>query len=165
MKKPIIILILTAIVAFIGYMVYRISGKLEQKEAFAAFTETLKPFTFQTVAGDSVSVSNESKSTVFFFFNTECEHCQAEAALVKREIAQFNEKAVYFLSTEPIDKITAFAATYGLENIENVTFGSISPATATAFGISGFPTTLIYSEEGKLLKKFKGEVKIGAVVE
>jgi thiol-disulfide isomerase/thioredoxin len=165
MKKTIIILTLTAIVAIIGYMVYRISGKLEQKEAVATFTETLKPFTFQTVSGDSVSVTNESKSTVFFFFNTECEHCQAEAALVEREIKQFDQKAVYFLSTEPIDKITVFAKEYGLENVENVTFGSISPATATAFGISGFPTTLIYSKEGKLLKKFKGEVKIEAVVE
>ncbi|MFT6204511.1 MAG: thiol-disulfide isomerase/thioredoxin [Spirosomataceae bacterium] len=163
MKKTIIILTLTAIVAVIGYMAYKINGKLVQKEAVATFTETLKPFTFKAISGDSVSVTNESKSAIFFFFNTECEHCQAEAALVKREIKQFDEKVVYFLSTEPIDKITAFAATYGLENIENVTFGSISPATATAFGISGFPTTLIYSEEGKLLKKFKGEVKIEAL--
>lgn len=146
-------------------MVYRISTKLEQKATVATFTETLQPFVYQSVAKDSVSVTTENTTTIFFFFNTECEHCQAETALVAREKAQFAGKKIYFLSIEPIEKIRAFADEYELSKIDNITFGSVSPFTSTDFGISGFPTTLIYSAEGKLLKKFKGEVKIEALVE
>ena len=110
-----------------------------------------------------------SKLNLNFMFGVEHNRiisieCGQYIQIQKLEDWQGDEKTVYFLSTEPIDKITAFATAYGLGDIENVTFGSISPATATAFGISGFPTTLIYSEEGKLWKKFKGEVKIEAVV-
>jgi thiol-disulfide isomerase/thioredoxin len=165
MKRTGIFLLLSVVVLTLGYLAWRITQRLEEKKEVKVFTEVLPPIAYDDIQNTTKWLGkNTKKPTVIFFFNTDCEHCQAEAELVNREITQFAEVELYFLSLEPIDTIKTFAERYKLVGFKNLHIGKIDAVTATEkFGIRSFPTVFIYAANGELLKEYQGEVKIEAI--
>ncbi|MDZ7650681.1 MAG: protein disulfide isomerase family protein [Cytophagales bacterium] len=101
---------------------------------------------------------------VLVLFNSTCEHCQYELGQIKENIANFNEVELVFLSTESISTIRQVAKVF--ESGSNVNFVKIKPEDVYEnFGTVRFPTILIYNTAGKLLKEFKGETKIEAILQ
>lgn len=165
MKRIIVLFIISIVLFLLAYMVWRIVGRLEAKKEVAAYTATLPKTTFRAInsAEKRLEIKNEQPS-ILFFFNTECEHCQAEAQLVEKEIAQLQGANLYFFSIEPLEKIQAFAKTYRLDGLPNLSVGQLTAKEVSEkFGVRGFPSTFIYSPNGKLLQQFRGEVSIEAI--
>jgi thioredoxin-related protein len=104
-------------------------------------------------------------STVVILFNTTCEHCQYEATEIKKSISFFSKTSILMISSEPIKKIKTFSEEYALNNESSVTFAKISRDDVfETFGSVSIPHIFIYSKDRKLIKEFKGETKIEAIL-
>jgi len=107
----------------------------------------------------------DTKRTKFIlYFNSECDHCQKQAKWLKKGMlknpAPFRNLEMVFVSFEEMKMIEAFRDKYQFTQ-NNITFLQDSRLTFTdKFGVSTFPSILIYSKEGKLIKKFEGETKV-----
>lgn len=104
-----------------------------------------------------------AKPVVFILYNSTCEHCQYELSQINAEINSFNDIELVFLSSEPIPAIKQSALPF--EGNRNVNFVKINPEDVFAnFGTVRYPTILIYGTNGKLIKEFKGETKVEAIL-
>jgi thiol-disulfide isomerase/thioredoxin len=164
MRKKRIIGILLVVAGVLAYLGQAIAFKLQDKKEIEAHVAVLQPFEFTGLLEENVPVKSKStQAKVFFFFNTECEHCQAEARLVAKAYEALNKSDVYFLSIEPLEKIQKFAKDYGLAESPDINIGQIDAHEAAKFGMNSFPMVFIYAPDGELLKSHKGEVKIEAI--
>lgn len=151
-------LILTGILSYLGMA---IASKLEHKEEVKNTIDRLQEFKYISLNGSSKGLEKSNIPTVIFFFSPECEHCRAEAKLVSQHTADFEKAKVYFFSSEDLESIKRFAEDYHLEPFE---VGQVDyMQVAYPMGVNTFPMCFIYSAEGKLLKQYKGEVKIEAI--
>jgi peroxiredoxin len=103
--------------------------------------------------------------SVFIAFHPECEHCQYEAKGInnKQEVLK-NTNIVLFTSAN--DSLTSiFSHKYGLDSLKNVhVLSDKTNEMYHQFGIKIIPTILIYNAEANLLKQYKGETKIDAIL-
>ena len=160
-RKNKLIGFLLILIGILSYLGMAIASKLEHKEEVNNTIITLQEFKYISLDGSTRSLEKGNVPNVIFFFNPECEHCQAEAKLVSEHVADFEKAKVYFFSTEEIESIKKFAQDYKLETFE---VGQVDyMKVAYPMGVNTFPMCFIYSPEGKLLKQFKGEVKIEAI--
>lgn len=118
----------------------------------------------QYVALDSTlhGISSGNNFKIIFFFNSECDHCQEEARLVSANASTFKTADVYFFSTEPLPAINTFAHSYGL-NRNPFDVGRVDHNVIYRMGINTNPMCFIYAPDGKLLRKYAGQVKIEAI--
>lgn len=116
----------------------------------------------QSIDNKLISLKKESEKFHFlFFFDSQCEHCQAEAKVVQKNLNEFEKAEITFISIQKMRNINIFAADYNLKNIPNVTFCQIEPEVlANEFGNMGFPTIFIYNPQNQLVDKLSGEIKI-----
>lgn len=152
---------LLILVGILSYLGMAIASKLEHKKEVNNTINTLQEFDYISLDGNSNSFEKSSNPVVIFFFNPECEHCQSEAKLVSENESEFENARVYFLSTERLEAIKKFAEEYHLDPFE---VGQVDYVqVAYPMGVNTFPMCFIYSTEGKLLKQYKGEVKIEGI--
>jgi len=103
---------------------------------------------------------------VLVFFNSECILCQNEALEISRNLPLLSNTTILLISSEPIDTIKAFAELYGLRNQPSVTFAKInSKDVFGTFGSVSIPHIFIYGKDRKLIKEFKGETKVEAILQ
>lgn len=108
---------------------------------------------------------DHTQSIVLVFFSTTCEHCQYEATELKKAITSFSRSSILMISSEPISTIKAFAEQYGLHTEPSVIFAKIKPDDVyDTFGSISIPHIFIYGKDRKLIKEFKGETKIEAIL-
>ena len=98
--------------------------------------------------------------TVLIFFNSECEYCQWEMQEISKNVNQFSQHQLLLASFEPENQVIAFLNQHSLAEFY---IKSNSEKVMSAF-TDGVPQTLIYRKE-KLIRHFKGEVKIEAILE
>jgi hypothetical protein len=102
---------------------------------------------------------------VIFFFDSDCDHCQAEALVISENISRFANADVYFFSKEELHAISKFANEFGLAKIPDIKIGQVDfNHVILKMGVITYPMCFIYSREGKLLKKYVGEVSPEAVI-
>lgn len=141
------------------------SGKNEKNkdEVSAPETATVNeypPLTLSLVNGEQVAARELQGKNVFFLFQPDCSHCQEEAAQVAQRLDDFNNYSLYFISSAPIEQISAFAQTYKLADKENVKFAWASTEGVLAhYGAIRTPSVYIYSN-GALKKSFNGQTDI-----
>ena len=105
------------------------------------------------------------KYSIVFFFNPGCEHCEYEGEVLSTNSGSLKGKEILMISLSPRDSIKAYAKRHRLEGITNIHFATDSLAKATIlFGVQSIPTTFIYGSDGKLRKRFNGEVSIRALL-
>jgi len=155
------IIIMLALVVF---MVYSIIEKQTAKKEIQTKIQSI-PVNVSLFTLDSTSFSFPiAKPVVLVLFNSTCEHCQYELGQIKENIANFNEVELVFLSSESIATIKQVAE--GFDSVSNLNFVKINPEDVYEnFGTVRFPTIFIYNTTGKLVKEFKGETKIEAILQ
>lgn len=163
-KKALITSGITIVFALALFMVYSIIEKQASKKTITAKIQSA-PVNVTLFTLDSTRFSFPvAKPVVLILFNSTCEHCQYELSQIKARIEDFKELELVFLSSEPIAAIKQAAAPF--ESVGNATFVKINPKDVYEnFGTVRFPTILIYSTQGKLVKEFKGETKIEAILQ
>jgi thiol-disulfide isomerase/thioredoxin len=160
--KFIFVLIVLSLIAFLAFKIY---SKLESKKAIEQNTKSIPNIQLKTIENHSINLKNQNgKFHFLFFFNTGCEHCQAEAMLLQKHITAFENGEITFISIEPLPDIKTFATKYKLINQPNITFCHIEPdVLGKQFGTLGFPTIFIYNQQNELVKKYVGETKVEAL--
>jgi thiol-disulfide isomerase/thioredoxin len=113
MKKYFKIILPFVVLGCLAFLLLGIRAMLKQKRTVAVATVELPEVSFLHMNGDSATLSQESNRVKYLiFFNSDCEHCQAEVALLANYHGAFLDSDVYFFSNEPLDRIRAFAAKY-----------------------------------------------------
>lgn len=156
MKKKVIIFFGFLLILVVGWMGYSSIKKLDMKNDIQSRQSDL------TLMLSQLGQSNvdESTFTILMFFNSECEHCQWEMQEISKNIDQFSQHQLLFASFEPEKEAMAFLDQHGLSKY----YVKSTPEKVMASFSGGVPQTLIY-KDGKLVKHYKGEVKIEAILE
>lgn len=166
MKNYLRVLVPFVILGSLAILFFKIKDRLKEKQKIETATAMLPSVSFLSIEGDSLSINAPTNKVKYLvFFNSECEHCQAEARLLADNFEAFEDAGVYFLSNEPLQNIINFKEQY-LKGQAAFKIGKIdSKVSSGIFGVHTFPYVMIYSSDNKLLKAFKGEVKLEALTE
>jgi thioredoxin-related protein len=161
-KKRYKFLIITGVLYLLGYMMVKIKDKIQQETVISQKIAILSsPLTSYK---DKIENKNNAPS-VFVAFHPDCEHCQYEAKSInERHIDLQYTNIVLFTSAN--DSLTkAFSHTYGLDTLKNVqVMTDETNEIHQRFGVKMIPTIFIYDSRGNLLKQYKGETKIEAIL-
>ena len=163
MKKYLKIIIPILVIGLFAFMGYKVISKINHKKEVANNIKTIPAFSYKTIEGKVFSNTDlkENISTVFLYFNSECEHCQSEAQQISDNVEKFANVQLIFISFEDPKKIMAFSTKYKLDHNDIVTFLCDSKVSfAITFDVNSLPTVVIYDKNKKLIEKIKGEVKI-----
>jgi len=154
---PIIIVIA---VAYLGYRIVQLSqNKKVRKEKIAYIPK----FNLKTMQGDIFTNSDlkQNVPTIFFYFNSDCDFCQAETEEIISNIKNLESIQIIFVSNESIQQILMFQHKYRLEGYDNVLFlCDDNNNFAQLLGLKSIPSSFIYSKTGVLLDKNNGPVKV-----
>jgi len=168
MKKIHLILIYISLAIGLGTMLIITLQKIEQEDyAFSQIT-ILPEFVFTDIETGNEFSNNQLKidiPTLFIYFNTECEHCQVEISQINKNIDNFNNTQIVMISFEEPTILLEKLKHTNLLNSDNVfiLFDSKNEFQKIS-GDCPFPTSLIYNEDQKLIKVFKGEVRVEALL-
>jgi cytochrome oxidase Cu insertion factor (SCO1/SenC/PrrC family) len=120
---------------------------------------TIPPFSITKVPDSSNFTQaklKKNKSTVFFFFNPDCDHCHQETKNLIAKIDQLKDVQILMISILDFNAIKKFHTEYKIANYPNITM-----ARETTYNLPGFynihsiPDVYVYDKQGKFLKTFK----------
>lgn len=155
-------IIMGSLIALIGMGIFL---KIKYKHNVTDNISTLSSIQYQSIDGSLKRLVFSDKFNVIFFFNSECEHCQQEARLISANTSRFTNSEIYFFSTEELPAIAKFVDDVGFGKNSPVKVGHVEyQQVAYPMGVNTYPMCFIYSPDGKLLKRYAGEVKIDAIV-
>lgn len=145
------------------YTGYRMVELSRQQKNRAEEIVHIPPFELKDVQNEHFRNTNLKAGVpvVFFYFNSECEFCQAEMQDIVSNIKQFDGIQLVFVSYEPIQKIILFQISNKLDIYDNVIFLSDYRNTfSETFGVENLPSSLVYNKEGVLVSKNNEAVKV-----
>lgn len=140
-----------------------IYNNIRYKDKVREIILTLNSIRYLSIDSTVHEIASGEHSKVIFFFSSDCEHCQQEARLVSDSALSLRKADVYFFSEEDLSAIRAFAAEYDLIK-SPFKIGQVDVDVFYRMGVNTRPMCFIYSPEGKLRRKYVGQVKIGAIV-
>jgi thioredoxin-related protein len=162
MTKRTLLLLFTAIVmSILSCLSIIISKKNKQQERQNAATAYL--YSIKNI-NKLIEIAPKIPS-IFIAFSPDCEHCQYEAKSINERQKDLENVQIVMFTIEKDSLTKAFVHVYGLDTLKNIKVISDSTYEMhNAFGIKTIPSIFIYSAEGKLLKHYKGETKIEAIL-
>lgn len=166
MKKIITILFVFVVIIFISYFGYQSIKKHNINKQAEKTIQELPVFSFYTLNKKRFKYINiTKKNTLIIYFHPECEHCQYEAKQLVLNKEKFKQTQILMISPADLTDIQLFNTSYGLNKVEILKMlWDKERKFENHFGKSTFPTILIYNQENKLQKKYKGEVKIESIL-
>jgi thiol-disulfide isomerase/thioredoxin len=155
-------------ILLISLVLFMIHGIVEKVIAMKAVAE--KKLTLTTVPFFNTDSTNYrvdyANPILLVHFNSECEHCQYELAELSRNLNALQHATVLLMSSENIAVIKKTAQDLGFVNTPNVNFLKINRENVFEnFGSLSTPHVFIYGKDRKLIKEFKGETKIEAILQ
>lgn len=165
-KKILIAALLASVIGIVVWLLVQSYQTLQHKKEIETKMQQLPTVSLRGLDSTRVTLTQKSQSTVIFYFDPHCEHCQHEAIELKKQAQAFKNVQLLWLSTERLWVLRAFEKEYALQKtIPSLTIAQISPQEADKqFGFSTVPTILIYDAEGNLAKKYVGETKMDAII-
>ncbi|HOW41810.1 MAG TPA: redoxin domain-containing protein [Bacteroidales bacterium] len=157
------------IIAFISIVFVMLAGgiivKVEKAKNSAEKVKTLPSFNLVTLEGNIFNSNEVEKGPLLIvYFHPECEHCQYEISSLFENDLQSKAVKVLFVSNARPDSIRRFMKPFDI-NSENIHILTDTSAVFTEmFGIHVVPVIILYDENLKLVKYFKGEVRTDAIL-
>ncbi|MFM9840540.1 MAG: peroxiredoxin family protein [Cyclobacteriaceae bacterium] len=152
-------------VLLVAWMGNKTVAKLRAVDRAKGKIASLKSLPIVSMDSSIYELPKQAKPVIIILFNTSCEHCQYEATEIKKSISSFQKASILMVSSEPIKIIKAFSVQYGLDNEPSVTFAKINRDDVfETFGSVSIPHIFIYGKDHRLIKEFKGETKIEAIL-
>jgi len=140
---------------------YKVKHKIRVKENIS----TLDSIRYMSIDGSSHEITPSDNFKVIFFFDSECDHCQAEATVISANSSSFVNADIYFFSKEELQVINRFANKFGLTKNPDIKIGRVDyKQVLHKMGVITYPMCFIYSHDGRLLKKYVGEVSPEAII-
>jgi len=164
-KKSLLILGITIVLVLALFMVYGIVEKVSAKKETQTKIQSI-PIHAPLIGLDSARFNIPTdKNLVLIYFNSECEHCQYELSQLNENIAEFEGIQFVLMSSENLSTIKSTSVKYELDRFDNIQFVKINPENVfDNFGSLSVPNIFIYGADGKLIKEFRGETKMEAIL-
>lgn len=163
-RRIILIVALFMVSLLVGWIYFQNQAKTKAKSQLKAGLQNLPEFEFAAIPGMSKfdnGLLALDKPLLLVYFNSECEHCQYEVQEICRNADGFQNKQVVLVSSEDEEAIHKFSEEYELSAYP---FIKVAKTEAEqfykTFGTTSTPSVFIYNKDRKLVKDFKGEVKI-----
>jgi len=163
MKKYIRIVLPIIIILVIIILIYQILAISKQQNIRNDRVAHLPLFELKKTNGIIFSNSNLRKGVpvIFIYFNSECDLCQVEAKDLVKNIREFKDVQLVFVSFERVSQIVMFKMTYSFDIYDNVVFLCDYKKTfSETFGVRILPSSIIYDKKGKLVCRNNGAVKV-----
>ena len=136
----------------------------EKKEPTTAQPNEYPDIVLTLQNGEKISAKQLEGNNLFVLFQPECDHCQEEAIEIEQHLQEFKDYTLYFISSAPMEQITAFARNFGLADKERVKFASTTTeGVLTYYGPIQTPSIYIY-RNGKLRQSFNGQTEIDNIL-
>ena len=167
MKKNLKIIFPIFFIGMLSYFGFQILSKINHKKQIAENIKTIPAFSFENVKGGFFSEKDikTDKSTLFVYYNSECEHCNEEAKMIKDNITKFSNIQLIFISHEKPKEIIAFATKYKLNNYDTITFLSDTKMSfRNTFDVKNSPCLVLYNKDKQLIEKIKGQIKTETLI-
>jgi len=152
----------------LSFIAFSIHKKINREKHIAKQIYNIPKFCFYNPGTGSIFNNNDlekNKATLIINFHPECEHCQYEADIISERINEFRPFQVLFITYASAEQIRKFAQDYRLIGFANIIFLEDRELIFNdVFGESIVPESYIYDKNGKLVKKFRGEVKVEALL-
>ena len=133
--------------------------------ATSAVTTDLPNLPLTKLDGTPLMANSLSGKTILFFFQPDCDHCQRETVQIRENLSAFRDYKVYFITNYPQEQLAKFAQEYKLAFEPNFVFAQATIGDIlNTVGPMESPGMFIYSEEGRLVKAFKGETPISEIL-
>ncbi len=130
--------------------------------------QTLQHACFESLNGGQICIDefDSRKPTVIIYFHPECEHCQYEALEIGRNARRFEEANLIMVTPDDsIKRLKDFASNYHLWEVDNLAILiDRKREFKKRFGSAVAPSVFIYGTDRKLVKTYKGETKIEAII-
>lgn len=163
MKKLLLKFVIGLFIILIGFMVFQILNKENEIKVYKNNAKRL-PKTNKIEWVETPKI-NHHKSVLLLFFHPECEHCTYEASLISQNPSLLEKAQVWWISFADKPSIIKFSKTYKLNHLPNFYFGKIPiELVKPTFGSITVPHIFIYNNKQILVKEFKGETKLEAIV-
>jgi peroxiredoxin len=154
-----------AVIFFLALVIQSCSGPDKKEPNTVSVQNDLPKMVVTKSDGSLVNMKDQTGKIVLILFQTDCDHCQREAAAIEENILAFNQYTLYFVTTSSIKEIETFANDYKLTGHPNVHFGqTTNQSVLDNFGPIEAPSVYIFSSEKKLVKSFNGETEIGQIL-
>ncbi len=165
MKKKAILISLLGLMIFLAYFGMKGLKKQKLNKQIETSIQVLPDFSFYDLNEEYIQFENISESDlVIIYFHPECEHCQYEAIELFKHRDKFKDAQIIMVSPAPLKEVQEFNISYQLYRSDRIrVFWDQDYTFEDYFGSATFPTVLIY-HQNKLQKKYKGEVKIEAIL-
>ncbi len=144
------------------------SRQAEAKVESASVTEVSKAlpdFIMTTLQGEVMQTKSLHGKNILIFYNPECDHCESQAKSIRKQMDAFSDWPIYFIAASGDPQSRMFAMKYDLHEQKNVVFATAGiPEVVREMGSIGTPSIFVYSEEGKLVKRFDGETPVDDIL-
>lgn len=165
-RKTIFFSVLALLVLLSGGLGYLTFGKIQHRRQVETTLQTLP--NIQGWSMDSAFVQYQPASnrpTVVIYFNSECHICQYEAQEIRDNEAALQNADLLMLSSENLSAIQAFVRQYQLDKRANIQAMQLDPVAITqTFGAVSVPSIFIYDTHRQLVKHYRGETKLDAIL-
>ncbi len=153
-----------SLISVILFLMYILVEKIVKKKELSIKIQTLP--NAPLVDLDSVAYNLPSSSTiVLIHFNSSCDHCKYELREIKEKLSAFADTPIVLMSSENLATIKKTAIDFDIDSLPNVHFAKINAEHVfDTFGSLFLPHIFIYGKDRKLIKEFKGEAKVEAIV-
>jgi thioredoxin-related protein len=159
--------ILFLLQSLLGISIYLFYCKVQQTEHKKELYKSVPVFQLRELSGAVVTKSSlqEDKSTLFLFFDPECDLCKEEFVQINSHKEALSGSQIVFFSVQPEDSIKNFLNRIAFNRSSNMFILSDKNAELLkTMNIQGPPTSLIYDKKGNLIKRFDGPVKIETLI-
>ena len=168
MKKLLKYLVGIVLLTVASFLVLHTYQSYKTKKESGAKIQTLQHCSFESVNGGQTYIDgfNPEQPTVIVYFHPECEHCQYEASEIGKQPEIFKKANMIMITPDDSTKrVEAFAIKYRLWEVDNLAILlDRKNQFKNQFGASVIPSVFIYGSNKKLLKMYKGETKIDAII-
>jgi thioredoxin-related protein len=124
-----------------------------------------KALTATMPVSENVKGLKENTPSVFIAFHPECEHCQYEAKSINERKADLANVNIVMFTVANDSMTRVFSKQYGLDSLKNVhVTADTTKELERLFNVKSIPSIFIYNTQKQLIKEFKGETKIEAII-
>jgi len=102
---------------------------------------------------------------ILTYFNTECNHCQEEFAQLIENYNQIKQFNIILVSSQNIEELKKFYYQNNLSDYPDILLLGCDYLDLQHYlGNPIIPSTWIYGENGKMIKKYSGEVSLSIIL-
>lgn len=163
--RPLFLFFLAVFISAVVFLLVHktIEAQSRKEQVMAKIAQFPSKLPFQSL--DSFSYPAFKQASILFYFHPQCDHCSYEAGTIQKQLDAFSSTQLIWVSEADSTSIRHFAQDHQLDQAPNVHWMSdTADVFARTFGSSSVPSVWIYSQDGQLLKHYKGETKPAALL-